>query len=180
MNTYVAFLRGVNMMGRKTIKMAELREVLAKRGFKNVQTYIQSGNIVFGCEEKDSDTVEHMLEQIIEEEFGFDVPVLIESPEELEETLAGMPEYVMGDTPHNRVYALWYKGKIDSEKLAKFEAGDYSPNRYSITDGIIYFASPKGAKKGLYTGDFEKKLGIVGTTRNIKTLERMVEMVKST
>lgn len=164
------------MMGRKTIKMAALREVLERYGFGDVQTYIQSGNIVLKSTENEVCVLEEQLGSIIEDEFGFEVPVLVETPEDIAQALDGLPEGIDDGVTDNKVFVMWYRGDIDAEKRKKFEAGNYSPNRYCIMDGIIYFASPKGAKKGLYTGDFEKKLGIVGTTRNIRTLRKMVEM----
>ena len=64
MNAYIALLRGINVGGHKKVPMAELRELLTKSGFQNVQTYIQSGNVVFQSSEKASE-----LEKIIQKVF---------------------------------------------------------------------------------------------------------------
>ena len=77
MKTYIAFLRGINVSGQRKIKMATLRGSIEKIGFKNVQTYIQSGNIVFISKADSKAEIREQLENCIEKKFGFDIPVLV-------------------------------------------------------------------------------------------------------
>ena len=84
MPTYVAFLRAVNIRPR-WVKMARLREVLADAGFTDVDTYIQSGNVKVSTPRRSPARVRAQLEQIIEDEFGFPVPCIIRTPQQLRE-----------------------------------------------------------------------------------------------
>ena len=65
MNTYIALLRGINVSGQKKIKMADLRLLLEENGFNNVNTYIQSGNIVFQTTEENITKLESKISEII-------------------------------------------------------------------------------------------------------------------
>jgi len=87
MKTYIALLRGINVGGHKKIKMAELRTLLEKLPFENVETYIQSGNIVFNTAELDTEQIKNSIKKKITEIFGFEVPVLALSALDLEEIL---------------------------------------------------------------------------------------------
>ena len=72
-------LRGINVSGQKKIRMDELRNYLEIVNFHEVQTYIQSGNIVFKSEE----TIEELpgtIESHIKKYFGFDVPAIVKKP----------------------------------------------------------------------------------------------------
>ena len=77
MKTYIALLRGINVSGHKKVPMAELREILSKVGFVNVQTYIQSGNVIFQSIEEDTQKLTDIIQKEIKDHFGFEVPVLI-------------------------------------------------------------------------------------------------------
>jgi len=71
--TYVAFLRAVNVAGQKLIKMPELIRVLASAGFRNVRTYIQSGNVIFDSASSNSTSLGRKLERTLAEAFGYKV-----------------------------------------------------------------------------------------------------------
>lgn len=76
MKTFIALLRGINVGGHKTVPMSQLRSLCEKLGWRDVQTYIQSGNIVFSAAGKPA-ALESNLERAIEEHFGFPVPVIV-------------------------------------------------------------------------------------------------------
>ena len=84
MTRYVAFLRAVNV-GKRIIKMEELRQQLITAGYKNVSTYIQSGNIMFTASGQ-ATTLSRKMEQLLLRTYGFEVPVIIRSVTELEKS----------------------------------------------------------------------------------------------
>lgn len=65
METYIALLRGINVSGQKLIKMEHLRSVFAEMKFKNVRTYIQSGNVLFEDKTTDREKLQQRIEQLI-------------------------------------------------------------------------------------------------------------------
>ena len=71
MKTYIALLKGINVGGHKKVPMAELHELLSKSGFKNVKTYIQSGNVVFDYKETASNKLQKMIFDKIQEDYIF-------------------------------------------------------------------------------------------------------------
>lgn len=87
MKKFVSLLRGINVSGQKKIKMDELKVMYLNLGFLNVETYIQSGNIVFESHISDKTEIKNLLEESINKHFGFDVPVHLLSKLEIEDVL---------------------------------------------------------------------------------------------
>ena len=83
--TYVAFLRGINIGGKRNISMAKLKEAMTKcTEFTSVASYINSGNILFKSSSKDAHALERKVESVVAESFGFDdVPVMVRSLEDI-------------------------------------------------------------------------------------------------
>ncbi|MGC1239930.1 MAG: DUF1697 domain-containing protein, partial [Chryseosolibacter sp.] len=90
MTIYIALLRGINVGGKNKIKMEDLREALGAMGLSRVQTYIQSGNILFESDE-DEATLCHRIEQEVEKVFGLSIKVIIRASEELKKIAATCP-----------------------------------------------------------------------------------------
>ena len=83
MPSYVAMLRGINVSGSKPVKMDALRASFEALGFKNVRTYVQSGNVVFEAKERAAAPFAPKIAARIKRDFGFDVPVLVLGAAEL-------------------------------------------------------------------------------------------------
>ena len=62
MKTDISILRGINISGQKKIKMADLKTLYEELGFKDVQTYIQSGNVIFKSAETDKSIIKSKIE----------------------------------------------------------------------------------------------------------------------
>jgi len=87
MSKYISILRGINVGGNRKILMADLKNLFEKLECTNIQTYIQSGNVIFDSGQKRSNAdLEQKIQQSITENFGFDVPVIIRTAEELTES----------------------------------------------------------------------------------------------
>jgi uncharacterized protein (DUF1697 family) len=117
MQTYIALLRGINVGGHKKILMSDLRDLMGKLDFHDVQTYIQSGNIIFRTENPDPGETGRLIEQKILERFGFEVPVLVKSPADLEYLLKTNP--FPGEYPGEEkgyIY-MYYPGGFGKSKI---------------------------------------------------------------
>ncbi len=77
METYISILRGINVGGHKLIKMQALTKLYEDLGFKQVKTYIQSGNVVFQTHQTNPTLLEELISQKITEVFTFEVPVIV-------------------------------------------------------------------------------------------------------
>jgi len=77
MITYISILRGINVSGKKIIKMNDLRKIYENLGLINVKTYLQSGNVIFQYYDNKQNTLEQKISEQIKSEFGFEVPVIV-------------------------------------------------------------------------------------------------------
>ena len=91
MITYISILRGISVSGHNIIKMDLLKKLISSLGFKNVQTYIQSGNIIYQAKKIDSIKLSEIIKNAIQKEFGFDVPVITLTAEYLEKVIDNNP-----------------------------------------------------------------------------------------
>src|SRR5947199_10253011 len=88
MPAYIAMLRGINVSGQKIIKMDHLRELCTGLGFRNVETYVQSGNIVFQTQTENPAAVSKRIGETIHHSFGFNTPVIIRDSEQMRNVIA--------------------------------------------------------------------------------------------
>lgn len=97
MNRYIAFLRGVNVSGKNKVSMAELKSSFEKLGFEEIKTYLNSGNIVFSSDREDCESFPNQIEDMIRNQFGFDVPVFVIPKDELADILCNAPDWWGGE-----------------------------------------------------------------------------------
>src|SRR5579863_5669733 len=91
MDTIISILRGINVGGKNSIPMAELKTLYEDLGFKNVTTYIQSGNVVFLTDEKDIPSLADKIEKSIHKKYGFRVPIITRTVKEIQALVDGNP-----------------------------------------------------------------------------------------
>jgi len=177
MKTYIALLRGINVSGQKKIKMADLREMMVKLEFESVQTYIQSGNIVFKSEEPNRNQLEDQIKNGIAETFGFDVPILVKKRSELAQILQDSPFTKIEDLETNRIYYTLLQKEPEESSLANLSPDDYPNELFHIRKNCVYLNCIKGAGKAkLNNNIIERKLGVSATTRNHRTMVKLLEL----
>ena len=177
MNTFIALLRGINVSGQKKIKMADLKEMLDKLGFKNVQTYIQSGNVIFSSEVKEILKLEEEIKNGIEKTFGFDVSVLIKTKREIEKILDECPFKAHEDLEAKRIYYVLLKSEPQTYAIENLNQKDYPNELFSIVDNCVYLNCTNGAGNAKLTNNvIERKLKVSATTRNHRTMMKLLEM----
>jgi uncharacterized protein (DUF1697 family) len=172
MPTYIALLRGINVSGQKKIKMAELRNLLTEAGLTQVQTYLQSGNVVFQSES--SEKASEKIERCIMEHYGYQVKVLLTTPDALGQIVAENP---FSEQDTKLLYVTFLAEDPAPELLEKLQAVDYSPETFVFKDNIIYTFAANGYGRAKLNNNFlEKKLKVAATTRNWKTVNALLEM----
>lgn len=174
MKTYIVLLRGINVSGQKKVPMAELRELLTKEGFSDVQTYIQSGNVVFKSSEHKVTVIEEQIKKVIKSHFGFDVPVLLKTKEEIHDILEHSP--FEEEKKQSGYYTLLHG--IPEKALVDEVAKQTYPNEeFNITNTCVYFYSAIGYGKAKCNNNFfEQKLKVSATTRNYKTMLKLLSL----
>lgn len=177
MTRYIAFLRGINVGGQKKVPMAELREVLSETGLKSIQTYIQSGNIVLESENHSKKDLQESIEKVIDDHFGFHVPVLVKSVIDIKHILENNPFNNKEDLESNRIYFVLLFQKPSDEKIILFKEEHYPKEKWQIVGDCLYLCCENGyGKAKLNNNVVERKLKVDATTRNHKTMEKLLEL----
>jgi uncharacterized protein (DUF1697 family) len=178
MQTYIAILRGINVSGHKIIKMAELRDHLASLGFSNLATYIQSGNIVFQAKTESNSVLEEKIHQIIKDNFGFDVPVIVRTLQEWEQVVKQFP-FNMEETDIRCVGVSFLKEEPTHFEQADYEKYKAAEDEIVISKKEIYLLIPDGfGNSKLTINVFEKKLKVAATTRNWNSTVKLLAMAQ--
>ena len=178
MTKFVALLRGINVSGQKQIKMSALKSLFEETGFSEVETYIQSGNVIFSSKEKSSKKLEQKISLAIKKKFGFNVPIIVLTPEEIEYVINNNP-FIKKKKDSEKLYVTFLSSLPTDENIKKLNAIDYSPEEYIIDGSYIYLFVPNGyGKAKLNNNFFENKLKVFGTTRNLKTIKALFELTE--
>ncbi len=171
MRRLICILRGINVGGKRKILMQDLRSLLEKDGFVNVKTYIQSGNIGFDSDKEIIQSV-NKIERLIKDNYGFDVPVIVIEQTKIQDIIEGMPYGV-----NENIHITFLKEEPAIEKVNNLQINEFLPEEFKITPSAIYLKCvEKYHQSKLSNNFFEKKLGVTATTRNWKTVNKLVEL----
>lgn len=174
---YIAILRGINVSGQKLIKMTELVNHLQELNFKNISTYIQSGNISFESSSTDQNTIADSITKKIKEKYDFDVPVIVLNSDELRNVTKNNPFIVRGEDI-SKLYVTFLSEVPDTSLIAKFKVINYLPDEFIHYEKVLYGFVPNGYGNTKFSNTFiENKLQTKATTRNWKTVLKLTEMI---
>ena len=175
---YIAFLRGVNVGGH-IAKMDRVRALFSEMGLDAVRTYIQSGNVFFESPLKDRKALKGMIEKSMEEAFGFEVPVCLRTPDELEKALRFDPFKGQRVTPDMRLCINFAADPLPR----KLELPLFSPKRdiqilkTSDRDAYVIWYIINGRPPSAQ-GFLDKTLGQPTTSRFFHTAAKILEAAR--
>lgn len=176
MKTYVALLRGINVGGHKKVPMSTLRELLTEIGFHNVQTYIQSGNVVLQSSEENTKAIEAKIHKVIESHFQFEVPVLVKTKDELELIFNTCP---FEEDKKVKSYFILLQDTPSKELIEEASKKEYKTEEFKITNSCIYFYNEAGYGKSKFNANyFERMLETAATARNYNTMVKLLSLSK--
>ncbi len=181
MSRYIVLLRGINVGTGRKVPMADLKKLCESLGLLQVQSYIQSGNLVFELPNPEPiPELEIRLQKAFSETFDFEIPVLIRTSEEWAASIAQNPFLKEENVDIERLHLTCLKELPSPELLERIKSFQYLPDRYEIMgrDVFIFCAAGYGTSK-LVNSFFESKLKTSATTRNWKTVMQLNEMVKT-
>lgn len=177
MNTYISMLRGINVSGQKKIRMADLKNLYESLGLAGVETYVQSGNVIFESNETDIQKLRDSIESQIEATFGFSVPVLMRSAEDFRRIIQSHP--FKNEEP-TRVLVTFLYEQPDQSKLVDLSHYEDKVDKFAIGEQEIFLFCPGGYGKTKLSNTFlEKKLGVTATTRNWKSVNALYGMASA-
>lgn len=177
MEKFIALLRGINVSGQKKIKMADLKNLFEDLSFKNVQTYIQSGNILFTSKSSNKKAIRTKIENKILDKFGYKVDVILKTPDEFKLAIKSNPFFKDKKKNSERIYFTFLSEKPLTANVQSLKEIDYPPEQFMFDDDVIYLFFPNGyGRAKLNNNFFEKKLRVNATTRNYRTVETLITL----
>jgi uncharacterized protein (DUF1697 family) len=155
--------------------MADLREALTEAGYEDVQTYVQSGNVVLSSS-KSAAKLGPEAEKVIAGRFGFDVDVVVRTRDELAAVVAANPLVDVADN-HKRYQVSFLSEELDSDVTARLRELVVEPEALVIDGREVYAWHPAGvARSKLWNALAGKRLGVTATARNWTTVETLLTM----
>lgn len=173
MKKYIVLLRGINVSGKNKLPMAELRNLLESLKFQNVQTYIQSGNIILDSDKSKAAICEQIKEGI-KTKFGYDIPIIAKTISEWEKVINEYPF----SKENEKIVAFCFLNKPTKE--TKLDIKNIGKDEYKIANNVVYLNCGTGfGKTKLTNNTIEKKLNGIATTRNLRTTLKLLTLAKS-
>jgi uncharacterized protein (DUF1697 family) len=171
MTTYLALLRGINVSGKNPIRMPELRDSISGLGFRDVQTYLQSGNIVFRADPTDVATLATKIKTSLTQEFGHEVPVLVLPAKDLALIAHSNPLWPKSGGKERLFHCTFLFQPISAPAFQTLKLPAAEGERAVLVGGAILLHCPHGyGKTKLNNSFFERALGVPATTRNWRTV----------
>ena len=173
---YVALLRGINVGGKNRLSMKDLVAIFAEAGCDDVQTYIQSGNVVFRAAEAHASRIPARITTAISGRLGFRAPVVMRTAGELRTIARGNPFLRAGADP-DALHVMFLSDRPPPRKVAALDPKRSPPDEFEVRGREIYLRCPNGvARTKLTNAYFDTKLSTTSTMRNWRTVLKLVEL----
>lgn len=177
MITYISMLRGINVGVQKRLSMETLRGIYVDLGFTNVRSYVQSGNVVFGSVAQTRSDLVSCIESRIEQTCGYHVEVFIRKADEVHRILEGNPFLKDRNENTDKLHVSFFYQTPPDPSVAKLTAPSGTTDEFALAEMAVYLFCPNGyGKTKLSNSFFERKLGMLVTTRNWNTVNALYKM----
>lgn len=174
---YIALLRGINIGRKNRIKMADLKELFELMNFKNTKTYLQSGNVIFEHNLDNTEKIASEIEKELIKTYEFPVNVIIRTKNELEDVINSNPFIKEDNAEIDKLHVTFLHEMPDKGTVLDLDMKKSENEKFKIIGKEIYLYLPNGyARTKLNNNIFEKKLNTITTTRNWKTVNKLLEL----
>jgi uncharacterized protein (DUF1697 family) len=175
--THVALLRGINVGGKNILPMKDLARMFGDAGCTNVCTYIQSGNVIFEAP-GGAAKVAGKVSANIEKRFGFRIPVILRTSQQLGRVIQDNP-FVKAGVAEKMLHVYFLAGAANAGAIAALDAGRSAPDAFQVRGQEIFLHLPNGmARTKLTNAYFDSKLSTICTARNWATVLKLSEMMQ--
>ncbi|QDU97290.1 DUF1697 domain-containing protein [Lignipirellula cremea] len=175
MTTWIALFRGINVGGNNRLTMDQLRADLESLGCRRVETYIQSGNVVFQSASRSVAVLGSKIAQRIQSQHQFEPRVLLLSPRELQQAIDQNPFPQATDDPKS-LHFFFLEGAPTDPDLDALAAVKAPTEAYCLVGRVFYLHAPAGIGRSKLAAIVERKLGVVATARNYRTVGQLATM----
>jgi uncharacterized protein (DUF1697 family) len=178
MTVMIALLRGVNVGGNRLIKMEALRGLCESLGLRDVQTYVQSGNLVFRSKESDPSRVSKKIADGIERTFGFRPEVMTRTTAEFKSAITRNPFPKRSGMEPNKFLVTFLAADPGPEARVRALQIKTDPEELGIDGRELYVYYPNGMGKSKLPALIDRALKTPGTGRNWNTVTKLLEMAE--
>lgn len=177
MVTYISILRGINVSGKNLIKMDALRKSYEQLGYRQVTTYVQSGNIVFKAERAETGDLAQSIAGQITKDFGLEVPVQVLNLEKLRTIMEGNPFQNDPNKEASHLHVTFLASAPQDDQIELIESKRQEGELIDFSADAVYLYCPNGYGRTKLTNNFlESKLKVSATTRNWKTVNALLKI----
>jgi uncharacterized protein (DUF1697 family) len=177
MTIYVGLLRGINVAGKKIVRMENLRASFEALGFGQVRTYVQSGNVVFEASKTSTTGLSKKIGEKILSDYGFSVPLILRTSGEMTKVASDNPFLKEKKVDRSKLHVTFLSEPPAVTALKKLNALAPLPDRFHVEGREVYLCCPNGyGRTKLSNAAFERLLSVEATTRNWKTVNTLVGM----
>jgi len=175
--TYIAFLKGINVAGHRLIKMTELKAVFEKMGFKNVRTYIQSGNVVFEATKTKNESLVKKIQKDLNKSLGYEVSVIVRTPEEIKQIISDYPFAKIKDHDKFKVNVAFLSALPAAEAIKELHSLNSKLEMFHVSGNNVYVIYNMNFNEALAGKNIlEKKLKVKATVRNWNTVNKILNI----
>lgn len=176
MTTYIALLRGINISGKNKISMSDLKSELKSLGFNDVKTYLNSGNILFSCNEENIKILSDQIKEMILLRFALEIPVYVITLKEVQDILEHAPEWwgtSNADLYDNLIFVMEKTAEEIAEKIGE---PTKALEQVCIYKNVIFwtFDRKKYAKANWWKKTASAGIGEFLTIRTVSTIRKLV------
>lgn len=175
---WVAFLRGVNVGGKRKVLKADLVALVAAWGAESVRTYLQSGNVAFRAPPELVKDIEQRFEERARQRFGFVVQVVVRSGAELRAVLENNP-FLQGGADTKSLHVAFLRERPTERAVAALDPQRSPPDAFAVHGRDVYLHLPNGmARTKLTSAYLDATLGTLSTARNWRTVGAVSALVE--
>jgi uncharacterized protein (DUF1697 family) len=175
MTTIIALLRGINVGGHNRLPMRDLVTILQEIGLQHVQTYIQSGNVVFETDSTDLVALSEQIGAAVAKNHGFSPFVMLLTLSDFQAAIAANP-FPDGEEAPKSLHFFFMDQAPDHPDLSKLEAIKTESERYELIDKVFYLYAPDGIGRSKLAAKVGKGWDVTMTARNWRTVSKLMEM----
>jgi uncharacterized protein (DUF1697 family) len=177
LSTNVALLRGVNLGSKNRMLMVDLSRMFVEAGCTDVRTYIQSGNVIFTASQSKLEKLPALIAKKIADRFGFKIPVVLRTVEQLGETIQNNP-FLKAGAAEDTLHVYFLAGLPDARNINSLDPKRSSPDAFCVRGRDVYLQMPNGmARTKLTNAYFDSKLATISTARNWRTVLKLFELM---
>jgi uncharacterized protein (DUF1697 family) len=179
MTAIICLLRGVNVGGHNKIGMDSLRDICSSLKLRSPQTYIQSGNVVFGTPERDLSKLARRIEDCIEKGYSFRPTVMLRTAAEMRDVIARNPFAARKNIDPGKLVVSFLAGSPAAEVAKRLSEIKVGPEELRVSGRELYIYFPDGQGRSKLPAALDRAAKIPATARNWNTVNKLLAMAEA-